>query len=53
MLTSAKHISGMRHNFQNKKDKDIVFLCFKSYIGMFYQLGEATLQSPCGFASRI
>ena len=37
----SKNVSGTRHKFQDKNYKDIIFLYFKSHIGIFYQLGDA------------
>ena len=49
----SKNIAGTRHKFQNKNFKDIIFPCFKSHIGMLYQLGDTTQQIPCGFAHNV
>ena len=46
----SKTISSTTHKFQNKKNKDIIFVCFKFYIDMFYRFGDATRQIPCGSA---
>ena len=49
----SKNVRGMRHKFQNKNFKDIMFLCFKAHIVMLYHLGDTTRQSPCGFAHNV
>ena len=43
----SKNSNGTRRKFQNKNYKDVIFLCFKSHISMFYQLGDAMQQGSC------